>query len=630
MNTSSPASPTDHLFPIPRDIELVSGTHQFSEGRIVAAEINRPGVLRSARQVQSALQTIGVDREIAAHPGKGQPTAVELNIDPEVTQGQGYRISITQDAITLTGHDESGLSYAATTFSQLITGAGSADILPCLTITDWPDFEKRGIMLDISRDKVPTMETLFLLVDRMAMWKMNELQLYTEHTFAYANHRTVWAEASPMTPEEILQLDEHCRNRGIELVPNQNTFGHFERWLKHDDYLHLAECPEPTDIVAGDRSLTASKYSLSPVDPGSLELIDEMLTELLPHFSSQMVNVGGDETIELGFGRSKEKCEEIGKGRVYLNYLIGLRDIAARQGRKIQFWGDIILHHPELIPEIPKDITALVWGYEISHPFDEECAAFKASGLDFHICSGTSSWNALTGRHDVALYNIRSAAENGLKHGAKGYLVTDWGDNGHWQPLASAYPLYAYSAALSWGHDANTDVDLARVINTQVYGDSTGKMGLALMNMGTAASLTGLSPHNGTVFHRLLHSTKIPIPEHKPLHGLNAENLMKAETVIAQARGDLEQATPTSIDGKQSIQQICLVADLALHSCKQGLYRLETPNGSIEEVSTERRQELRDELSALIQRHRELWIESNRPGGLEQSADKMEKILATY
>src|SRR5690606_11763612 len=114
--------------------------------------------------------------------------------------------------------------YGAVTLIQLLEQAGAS--LPCLRISDRPDFVDRGVMLDVSRDKVPTMETLYRLVDRLASWKINQLQLYTEHTFAYRHHPEVWAKASPLTGEEILRLDAYCRERFIELVPNQNSFGH--------------------------------------------------------------------------------------------------------------------------------------------------------------------------------------------------------------------------------------------------------------------------------------------------------------------------------------------------------------------------------------------------------------------
>ena len=49
------------------------------------------------------------------------------------------------------------------------------DALPSLEIEDWPDFPARGVMLDISRDKVPPIETLFSLIDLLAQWKTNQL-----------------------------------------------------------------------------------------------------------------------------------------------------------------------------------------------------------------------------------------------------------------------------------------------------------------------------------------------------------------------------------------------------------------------------------------------------------------------
>lgn len=45
-------------------------------------------------------------------------------------------------------------------------------------------------MLDVSRDKVPTMETMIKLIKMLASWKINQIQLYMEHTFAYKGKST--------------------------------------------------------------------------------------------------------------------------------------------------------------------------------------------------------------------------------------------------------------------------------------------------------------------------------------------------------------------------------------------------------------------------------------------------------
>ena len=113
----------------------------------------------------------------------------------------------------------------------------------------------------------------------------------------------------------------------------------------------------------------------------------------------------------------------------------------------MMFWGDIILHHPELIKKLPKDVIALNWGYEANHPFEKETAILAKSKVPFYVCPGTATWMTLLGRHDTAFANLRLAAEAGRKNDAIGYLNTDWGDGGHPQPLAISWPLYAIGAA---------------------------------------------------------------------------------------------------------------------------------------------------------------------------------------
>ena len=150
----------------------------------------------------------------------------------QVRNLQGYKLSISPEGIDLLGHDEAGVFYGAMTLRQLTRQFGKTTGIPCMVIEDWPDFLNRGVMLDISRDRVPTMGTLYTLIDLLSELKVNQLQLYTEHTYAYRNHSEVWADASPMTSDQIVNLDVYCQERFIELVPNQNSFGHMERWLK--------------------------------------------------------------------------------------------------------------------------------------------------------------------------------------------------------------------------------------------------------------------------------------------------------------------------------------------------------------------------------------------------------------
>ena len=222
--------------------------------------------------------------------------------------------------------------------------------LPCLKIRDWPDFPRRGVMLDISRGRVPKLKTLLELVEHLKDFKINEFQLYTGHAFAYRKYKPVWRAWGALTAAEIRKLDARCRELGIDLVPNQNSFGHLRYFLEHPPLRKLAEVSEPYEGAIGD--FLRFPTTLAPAHPGTIRFIRELYDELLPNFSSKIFNVGCDETWDLGRGQSKRLCETRGKGRVYVDFLKQINREVNTRGRRMMFWGDIILKFPELISEL--------------------------------------------------------------------------------------------------------------------------------------------------------------------------------------------------------------------------------------------------------------------------------------
>ncbi len=308
-------------------------------------------------------------------------------------------------------------------------------------------FAVRSFLLDISRDRVPTFRTLKEIVDLLARCDYNQFQLYMEHTFEYPGHEEVWGEADALSAAEIMKLDAYCRMNGIELVPCQNTFGHMERWLVKDGYNHLARFPKGGAMTPWG---TIKKFptTLDPRNEGSLKLVEEILGSLLPCFTSELANICCDETFEIS------DPEE------YLGFLLKICEISRWHGKRPMFWGDIVLKHPELIERLPKDLIALDWGYEANHPFEAEAARFKASGLDFYVCPGTSSWRSLCGRIENMRENLEAAEKAGRRFGAKGYMVTDWGDEGHWQPLACSLPGIVLGGAFAASGQKSAKMDL--------------------------------------------------------------------------------------------------------------------------------------------------------------------------
>jgi hypothetical protein len=640
---------------MPRRIERGEGALTLREQGLIALDAPEAGALFfSARRLQGALRDLaGVRWEIVAG-GAAVPHA-QVGATLSVVAGgtrhpQGYELTITPEGLHAVASTPAGIFYAVCTLIQLlgvgVQGAGdsgrgaavgghpSAVVLPALRISDWPDFPNRGVMLDVSRDRVPTMPTLLALVDLLASWKINQLQLYTEHAFAYRNHPEVWAEASPFTGEEILALDAYCRERFIELVPNQNAFGHLTRWLTHDRYRPLAEAPNGCDTRWGRRD---DPFSLCPLDPGSIALVRDLFDELLPHFSSRQINVGCDETFDVGLGRSKEAVEKEGAGRVYLDFLLKIYREAKARGRTMQFWGDIIMEHPELVPELPRDVIALEWGYQADHPFERHGAIFAASGVPFYVCPGTSSWNTIAGRTANALGNLLNAAENGLKHGAVGYLNTDWGDAGHWQPLPTSYLGFAYGAAVSWAYDANRGIDIAQAISTYAFDDPSGQLGRIAYDLGNVHLKAGVDVHNSTILVRFLQwSFAQAAPNRERVSGLTADGLRAAVAEIdaVMARWPAEYTATESAgrlldDAARDLvrREYTWAADMLRHGARRGVWMLGKLDGQ-EDAAL--RAALAVDAARLIAEYRELWHARSRPGGFRESVGRLEKMRSDY
>jgi hexosaminidase len=560
--------------------------------------------------------------------GTETPSGIVARIDPTLSEGeQGYWLSVGPDDLTLIAGGEAGLFYGFMTLRQLVRQADEAGRIPCLHIEDRPELPVRGVMLDISRDRVPTMATLKHLIDLWAELKYNQVQLYTEHTFAYPAHRTVWQEASPITPEEAEELDRYCVDRAIELVPNQNSFGHMERWLKHEPYSHLAEATgRYLDPWGGIRHRPTT---LNPLDPGSLELLSSLYDELLPHFRSGMINVGADEPFELGQGRSREACERRGLGRVYLEFMLKIHEELARRGRIMQFYGDIILHHPELIKELPREIIALDWGYEADHPFAEESRLFARAGVPFYVCPGTGTWNTLGGRWNTARQNILTAAREGRDNGAAGMLLTDWGDNGHWQQLPVSYPGYLLGAEAGWNPEAAGKLDMEASLSRHVFQDQTGNAAKALMILENLYDDGIVRLRNAGVLAVLL-LLDLQQYHSEEMSRFRGYDFSREQKGVVQALSLFQRTEIQTADAELVEAELRFSADLMAHAAHLGKQRFATPGLAVAEIPSAARKELAAELEELIGRYRELWFKRSRPGGLKDSVGRMNALKASY
>jgi hexosaminidase len=597
-------SNSDHspIFPFPEKITPLSGTLGF------------PAVRTWSLSDESFESTVCFFKKRIGLTKRKDSTQPFLTIEKAgFHHPEGYRLRISTQGISLWAEKKEGVFRGLTTLAQLIEGNNESGQIPCIEIEDHPTLRRRGFMLDVSRCKVPTMETLFGLIDLLAELRFNELQLYVEHTFAFRDHETVWKDASPLTGAEIREIDQYCKERFIELVPNLNSFGHFERWLMHEPYKHMAECPSgfrrENPYIVRDHGTT-----LKP-NQESLDFVDSLYSEYLPNFSSEKFNVGMDEPWELGQGWSKDEIERRGKDKVYLEHLEGIRKLVEKHGKHMQFWADVLLEKPENASLLSPSASPIIWGYEANHPFPAQAKAISSCGLSYCLAPGTGTWRGFTGRWQNAKANVESAVKNAIEHKAGGILLTSWGDCGNHQPWAVLYPPLVYAAQLAWNGKLLEDAQITDAANRLVFDSEPESPAEIILEIGKLDEIVGAQLPNTSLPWHLIFPPQVDKLAKYLNENHSEQQMEKGLRFLAESR-DALPGLSASPHARLATEEASLGIDLSIFAFEKALGIIHA-------------KEIKKSISpeSILEKYESLWLARARPGGLAESLTLLGEAL---
>ena len=300
--------------------------------------------------------------------------------------------------------------------------------MSCIDKKTVPAFENRGIMLDVSRGKMASLDYLKHLAAWMSQVGYNILQLYCEDKLRLSSHPEIGMLTGTYSEAQIRELDGFCKVHGIELQPCIQTYSHVHGILRLPGYSALSENDTLFSFAAGNEKV--------------YEFLEDELSETLPWFSSKTLNINMDEAYDIGSDHSKNAVEEKGQGQVFLEHILRVTEIAVKNGAEtILLWGDIVSKYPELLPSLPENIVVADWCY---NPMDHypSLIPYQEKGIRFWAAGGVSTWNSIFPRVRNSYINLIGFSSEARERGAEGFLVTDWGDYGHPQPLGLS--LYGY------------------------------------------------------------------------------------------------------------------------------------------------------------------------------------------
>lgn len=456
------------LIPKPQEISYGEGIFMCTFGTYIVCE--KGAELLPAKLLKDCLgQWAGL--QLTVVKGKARRGDIALELDNGL-KAQEYRLSAGPDGIRIQGGDGAGLLYGVQTLCQMVEQRGA--LIPAVTVRDFPQMPRRGYYLDQTRGRVLKLEELKRIVDRLCRYKLNEFQLYVEHTYLFRDLSEMWRDTTPLTAEEIIELDDYCAERHIDLVPSLASFGHLYMLLStrsHEDLCELSDASsQPFSFL--DRMC---HHTVNVSDERTLPFIKKMLEEYMALFRSDRFNLCADETFDLGKGKSSELAAEKGTHRIYVDYLKELCDFVVQHGKKPMFWGDVICGEPMLAKELPEETICLTWGYAPDQR-EEESRRMAEAGISQYLCPGVSGWNQWMNQIGDSYRNITRMCSYARKYQAEGILNTDWGDFGHINHPEHSIVGMIYGAAFSWNGEEIPQDEINRQISVLEFKDGSGRM----------------------------------------------------------------------------------------------------------------------------------------------------------
>ena len=439
-----------HILPTPQQIETTEGQFVWDENVVLTYDASDAEISQIVTLFRNDLEQISPNKTLFTRGVVRGKHYIELvktdHLGVSENEDQAYRLTISRNSIRMEATTNTGLFYATQSLKQLYRHAflksdGAALSLPCMTITDWPNFKLRGWQDDISRGPIVTVDYLKRLIPQMAEYKLNCFSLYTEHTFKTKCHPDI-APVDAFTAEEIKELEAFCKPYHIQIIGNQQCFGHFEEILCNPFYSHLAD----------------TKWNLNPANPDTYKFLEDHLREVARAYKSPYFNINCDETESLGQGHAKAYVDSLGAETVYYQHINRVNRMLRPYRKRVMMWGDIADKHPEILENLDKDLFLIAWTYVAKDDFNDFLQPYVKSGRSFFVAPGVSLSERVWPKHYEFVSNITNLCRDGYKNGALGVINTCWDDFGESLTNSALYGL-ALGAEMSWNpmkesHDA--------------------------------------------------------------------------------------------------------------------------------------------------------------------------------
>ncbi len=217
-----------------------------------------------------------------------------------INEEESYQLEIKEDKITIYATSDLGAMHALETLLQLLQNTSNSYYFPTATISDYPRFTWRGLMIDAARHFQPV-DVIKRNLDAMAAMKMNVFHWHLSDDQGWRiemkKHPKLHQLASDgnyYTQEEIKNIVKYADERAILVVPEIDVPGHASAILTA--YPEVGSKINPgKKTYKIERNAGIFTPTLDPSNPKTYQLLSEIFDEVCPLFSGNYFHIGGDE-----------------------------------------------------------------------------------------------------------------------------------------------------------------------------------------------------------------------------------------------------------------------------------------------------------------------------------------------
>lgn len=420
----------------------------------------------SSREILSFKDYEVTEKQIAKLIKKGNVVIIEKDV--ETIEGspslkEAYKLVIEPNQIIIYHATLNGLVNAYRTISQV--NMSHHGKLPCMTVVDWPAFEYRGWLDDISRGPIVNPIFSWEQGPRLEHFKMNFGSYYTEHALYNSDY--------PDIVPPVFQSNIDC------VMANLQCFAHFEKTLRIPFYQGMKD----------------TKNNVNPAEEETYDFLREQIRNTWRQYhNSQFFNINCDETESLGSGRAREYVLAHGASEVYCQHINKVYDIVMEEHQKLMsenevdslkpevlMWGDIVGKDPEMLKKLPKEMNYVVWTYVGQEDYNSMLEPFKKmhdeQGTPFWVAPGVSHWSS-TPQVRNYMQNIANLARDGYLAGARGLINTAWDDSGE-SLFGDCWHAMLWACEMAWNPIKNTDPAKAKeelAVREKIFNENFNKL----------------------------------------------------------------------------------------------------------------------------------------------------------